>query len=163
MWKDIPGFEGRYKINTDGRVFSYLSNRCIKATLNKGYYVIGLVPSFKTKKQYKLHRLLMMTFNPIPNMDSFVVDHIDCNGENNNLSNLRWCTSEQNSRYAALSGLMNSKLSKDIVIEILNRLSSKSDELSMRQFNLKLSKEFNIPYRTVESITNRSRWKHIQI
>ena len=43
-----------------------------------------------------IHRLVMSTFNPIPNKDTMTVDHLDHNKRNNKLSNLEWVTREEN-------------------------------------------------------------------
>ena len=40
-----------------------------------------------------------MAFNPIENQENYVVDHIDSNRSNNNLENLRWTTSAQNTQF----------------------------------------------------------------
>jgi hypothetical protein len=47
-------------------------------------------------KPYMVHRLVCMAFIPIEDMHLFVVDHLDSHKENNNLSNLEWCTNQEN-------------------------------------------------------------------
>lgn len=91
---DVVGYEGRYKINKNGEVWSCQSNKFMKQTLNScGYYVINL-----NKKTEYIHRLLALQF--IPNPEKLpMIDHIDLNSQNNNLENLRWAsksTNEQN-------------------------------------------------------------------
>ena len=71
------------------------TNMIIKQSTNShGYKVVGL--SYNGKwKQYKVHRLVTLTFIANPENKS-CVDHIDGDKTNNNLNNLRWATTSQN-------------------------------------------------------------------
>lgn len=62
---------------------------------NGGYVVIKTSYGFK-----RAHRLVMLTWAPIPNAESLTVDHLDHNKRNNALSNLEWVTDEENQRRA---------------------------------------------------------------
>ena len=42
----------------------------------------------------------MMSFSPIEKPENFVVDHIDGNRGNNDLSNLRWVFQKENAHYS---------------------------------------------------------------
>ncbi len=88
---DIIGYEGLYRINMNGDVWSCRMNRLMKPTLNSiGYLVIRV-----NKKTETIHRLLALQF--IPNPENLpMIDHIDQNKTNNNLDNLRWCSSATN-------------------------------------------------------------------
>lgn len=92
---DIVGYEGLYKINKNGEVWSCRSNIFLKPVLNNyGYLVVSL----GRKNKYLLHRLLALQFIPNPDNLPFI-DHIDQNRTNNTLENLRWAskaTNEQN-------------------------------------------------------------------
>ena len=87
---DIIGFEGLYKINKNGDVWSCRYNRFLKLTNDIKYIRVCL-----NKKIFYLHRLLGINF--IPNPDNLpVIDHIDQNKTNNALENLRWTTALTN-------------------------------------------------------------------
>jgi hypothetical protein len=92
---DVVGYEGRYKINKNGEIWSSRYKRFLKPHYNNcGYLKVSL----GRNNSYLIHRLLALQF--IPNPDNFdMIDHIDRNKINNNLENLRWCnraTNEQN-------------------------------------------------------------------
>ena len=93
--KDIDGYEGKYKIYEDGRVWSNYYNKFMKTHPDGcGYYQVGLSKD-KKKKKFLLHRLLALHFIPNPN-NLPEVDHIDVNRKNNDLSNLQWITVKEN-------------------------------------------------------------------
>lgn len=96
MWKTIQN-EQAYEVSTDGRVRNK-ETKHVKSLRKsgKGYLRVTLYPSGKT---YSVHRLVAETFlNKPDGMNS--VNHKDGNKENNNLSNLEWCTPKQNTRHA---------------------------------------------------------------
>ena len=64
----------------------------------KYYYDIGTVDNGKNA-QVKLHRLLAMVFLGLDITDkTSVIDHLDGNGLNNDITNLRVCTQRENDR-----------------------------------------------------------------
>lgn len=54
-----------------------------------------------------IHRILLMSYNPIEEMDKLQVNHIDGNKLNNNLNNLEWVTSKENIEHSIKTGLTN--------------------------------------------------------
>lgn len=109
IWKDIKGYEGLYQVSNLGNIRSLYkykgSNKRVlhKIISNKGYYVISLVKN-KRKKQYRVHQLVANAF--IINDNNYpVINHIDGNKLNNNVTNLEWCTVSHNNKEAYRIGL----------------------------------------------------------
>ena len=99
IMKDIPGWEGKYACDTKGNVYSYRSNKFLSPSKNKrGYMHVTFINDGK-RYDYRVHRLIAMTF-----LDNFEnkpqVNHKDGNKSNNNLYNLEWVTPEENIQHA---------------------------------------------------------------
>lgn len=94
----------RYKWNKEYGIYvSNLGNfkdrykRRLPIMVRNGGYL-----SVKTERGIKsAHRLVMLTWKPIPNAEILTVDHLDHNKRNNSLSNLEWVTKAENKRRAA--------------------------------------------------------------
>lgn len=83
IWKDIRGYEGKYKASNFGRIKSLIKDKVLKQTINRrdGYLYIGLCKNGK-RKNCKVHRLIAETF--ITNTKNKpTVNHIDGNKCNN--------------------------------------------------------------------------------
>lgn len=100
IWKDIPGYEGLYKINNNGTIISYgRKNQIIKKTcVSKNGYCRVVLSKNNKIKNYLIHRLVAETFIPNPN-NYECVNHKDENKLNNNVENLEWCTFTYNINY----------------------------------------------------------------
>jgi len=92
--KEIPKYES-YKITKLGKV--YRCNRELKnAISNRGYSYVTLCKNGK-RKMYYIHQLVAMTYlNHNPCGLKIIVDHIDGDKLNNNLSNLQLISNSEN-------------------------------------------------------------------
>lgn len=107
VWKDVVGYENKYKVSNLGRVYSIERNgtkgHFCKEKISYGYSKVCLVKKSKIKL-CALHRLVAIAFIPNPN-NYPQVNHIDGNKQNNNVDNLEWVTAKQNMEHAYKTGL----------------------------------------------------------
>lgn len=98
----LPRFQFRvekWKWNKEFRVYvSNLGNfkdehkNNVPIKINNGGYVMVKTPyGLKTA-----HRLVMLTFKPIPNAEDLTIDHLNHNKRENSVFNLEWVTQEEN-------------------------------------------------------------------
>lgn len=109
VWKDIKGYEGKYKISNLGNVKSVKKQIILKPIIHKkGYLRVALYKKNKSKR-YLIHRLVAEAFIENPN-NYMEINHKDENKQNNNVSNLEWCSRSYNVNY----GTRNKSTSKNI-------------------------------------------------
>ena len=96
--RDIPGFPG-YRIARDGRVWSRTGRELNPYRNRSGYLGVKADGKFLA-----LHRAIALAWLGDPG-DMTDVNHIDGDKDNNDPSNLEWCTRSQNIRHALAHGL----------------------------------------------------------
>lgn len=102
VWNPVKGYEELYKISNFGNVENK-NGKKIKQYDNKGYVCVDLSKN-NIRKHYRVHRLVMYTFNDNKN-HKLDINHIDGNKYNNRLDNLEWCTRKENLIHAVKHGL----------------------------------------------------------
>ena len=100
MTRDIPGYEGLYTIDENGKIFSFISNKERKPVLNRknGYYQVSFKKEGITKTLY-VHRLVALAFLGVPEGDCNCINHKNEIKTDNNYKNLEWCTQAYNNKY----------------------------------------------------------------
>lgn len=101
-WLPIKGYEGLYEISDKGRVKSLYSRYKGKSFLkqcagSRGYLLVTLCRDGR-QKTVNVHRLVAEAFLPNPN-NLQCVNHKDENRQNNEVSNLEWCTYYHNNTF----------------------------------------------------------------
>jgi hypothetical protein len=97
-WRPLKGFEGIYEISNNGVIKNCVTKKLSYGTKRNGYVRFNL-----QDKMFSAHRLVWETFKgEIPK--DYVIDHIDGNRSNNDLSNLRCITNSENMINAQKNG-----------------------------------------------------------
>lgn len=97
QFEDIFG-DGEYLISNHGRVYSTITRKFLRQQINdNGYKRVRI----KKHGAFYIHRLVAENFLRLPtnkgDVNLLVVDHINGDRLNNNVFNLRWITSRENS------------------------------------------------------------------
>jgi len=96
IWKDIEGFDGKYKISNCGNVFSNVKGCELKQSKEK-YRRVGLVDIHNKQKHISVHSLVWDHFGKGKRNGMLIqVDHIDKNKYNNHIDNLQLLTNREN-------------------------------------------------------------------
>lgn len=105
IWKDVPGYEGLYKIDNTGRVFSLRNLRVIRDfKCGCGYRAIQLSDSSHEKVRYYVHRLVALAFFGLPPDANYDVNHINLEKADNRVENLEWLSHQDNMQHAHVNG-----------------------------------------------------------
>ena len=114
--KPIRGYEGYYRVDQFGRVFSddriihvvdngreyeklILGKQMKQSVHSRGYKTVDLTKDGVTKRKY-VHRLVAEAFIQNPDNLPFI-NHKDEDKTNNFVENLEWCTNEYNVNYGS--------------------------------------------------------------
>jgi hypothetical protein len=113
IWKDVKGYEGKYKVSNHGRVKSLERithkdpNGKIKGSIKRysfmlkctrdsfGYPKAALYKDKTTQKSIGVHRLVAEAFIPNPECKPYV-NHINMVPSDNHVNNLEWVTPREN-------------------------------------------------------------------
>lgn len=163
VFKEIKGFEGRYEISNLGNVKSLLTGKLMKLGITPfGYLRVNLrYANCRKYKSYFVHRLVASAF--IPNPKNYKeVNHKDSNRQNNKVTNLEWCTREENIRHsfkfgnASNKGLRNPNAKLNLEdVEAIKALAKTN-----RFYHKKIAKFFRISSSMVDNIVKGNNWSN---
>lgn len=147
--KDIPEFEGLYQISKDGKVFSCTTNKYLKPKIDKyGYKAVCLVKD--GKRYYKtIHRLVALTYLAKPDGCN-IVNHLDSNKLNNDVSNLEWTTVSGNTKHCYLN---NEQFRKQVLNNAKIGANKKKNKVNIKgidfESQVEASRHFNVSIKTI--------------
>ena len=181
IWKDIPGYEGKYQASNLGRIKG-LERKFVRKTKGTttykekvftpqinmyGYHVVclSMPPSSVTKT---VHRLVALAFLKSPLNRAEQVNHIDGIKTNNIISNLELCTQSENIKHAYKLELIKRKkgeLSSKSVVNNRDVIHIRDDKLKSKMTTrvaiAKIASGYNISHSLADKICFRTKWKHV--
>jgi len=170
VWKQAKGYS-RYLFSNLGRVVSLnhrggLHKRIINPSISGGYNKTVFLDDNGKYRSINVHRLICLAFYPNENYLNLEVNHKDANKLNNEVSNLEWCTKQENIKHSIENKLQTAFKGEDVGTSILKEtdvlLIREIAKKRGRRYNRKeLGLRFNISPATIKDIVLRHTWKHI--
>ena len=186
IWKDIPGYEGTYKVSTHGRIFKHAQTQWME--VNKGYrtfkehflkgsigthgYIEITLSKNGKKEKCLLHRLVLTSFVPNPK-NKRTCNHKDGIKTNNYLYNLEWATDSENLLHAYETGLNKMTEERCLHSRGENNVTAKLTQLQVEEIRFMLTfssltqkeiaKMYGITQTCVSSIKLRKTWHRYKV
>ncbi len=110
IWRDVPNYEGMYKVSNLGRVKSLkrkgvTQDKVLTPALSGGYLSVSFTKNDVRKTMFN-HRLVAYAFlNHKPSGMDLVVNHINLDKTDNRLENLEIVSSRENSNKKHLDSI----------------------------------------------------------
>lgn len=98
QWRSIEGFDN-YLVSNKGRIMNGKTGRILRPADDGGGYDKVVLCKNGITSTKKVHRLVAQAFIDNPN-NLETVNHIDEDKHNNNVENLEWLSSGDNTRYS---------------------------------------------------------------
>jgi hypothetical protein len=170
QWKDIPGFEGQYRVSTLGRISSYgrrvqsrsgtrvFAGRILTPIkTDRGYMMVNLSVN-RQRKQMPVHRAVLLAWCGIPDA-GMQACHNNGVADDNRLENLRWDTPKNNIADRETHGtkLIGERNPLARLTEEMVRYIRASDRPLKDVAN-----ELGVPYSTAKKAKYRKTWAHVR-
>ena len=167
VFEDLKGYEDTYQISEFGRIFSkrrlvgnkIIFGRELEPQLTSDGYLKVTLSKDRTSKRFYVNRLVAkQCIAKKNNLEK--VNNIDGNKLNNNVTNLEWCTKEENQNHAVRTNLIqhgedrpSAKLKESDVLEIykLKGIMKASD----------IANKYGVSKNTINCILRGSKWKYL--
>lgn len=173
-WADCPVFPDRYEISNKGNVrskqylktgrnsggiFSFMTKqKPVAKTLNRdGYYQVRLSRN-GSKVSRTVHRLVALAFLPVQEGRG-CVNHKDSNRVNNCVSNLEWCTQQENVKHSYDTGSNSNAKEKHPQAIYNEEVARQIRELVAKGIKPReIATMLNVNYWSVIKIKNNKLW-----
>lgn len=102
QFKDVQGYENFYEVTSTGLVRNKKTGQFLKQSLStKGYTQVSLYVNQRVITK-AIHRLMMISFNPIENQKNYQVNHINGIRTDVRLENLEWVSNRENASHSVV-------------------------------------------------------------
>ena len=170
-WRDVCGYEGSYRVSSDGLVYSVprivqrssvpqrIPGKMLKPCQGKGrniYPAVYLQVPGEKKRRVCVHRLVAEVF--IPRIDGANhVNHKNSDKTDNRVENLEWVTLQENAQHAAVNGNVGKRiLTCGDVVAIKKALQS-----PYRGIVRALGAKYGVTPEAISAIRHGKNWKHV--
>ena len=162
--REVPNFP-KYYATSCGRVISDKRGRLkfINGKIDKDGYRHLILKRDGKNHHVRLHRIIAKAFLGDPECESFVVAHKDGDLTDNDISNLKYCTQEENIQDKRKHGthligsqVHNAKINEDIAAEIKRALLKGT-------IARLIAEDFGVSKHTVYNIKYENCWGHVKI
>lgn len=183
IWRDVPGFEGKYQVSNTGLVkslprqkmirtrsgicYQNVKERILKTSPDKDGYLQVLLSNGGRKMGggvlcRKVHKLVALAFLPNP-LNKPMVNHKGKDGDktNNHVDNLEWATHVENEAHASKYGLKargsdfsTAKLSEEDIPIIRKRIKRKHRIAD-------IARDYGVNFSIIAGIRDHKLWKHV--
>lgn len=165
--RSIEGYEGRYSVTCDGRVWSHPKKTngkglYLKTASNRGYRTVSLVDANGRVKTASVHRLVANAFLSKVKGKHFV-NHLNGKKDDNSVENLEWCTSSENELHAHRTGLHPPTIGE---ANGMSKLTADDVKTIRKMFklgfsNIVIASEYGVNRSLISMIRNGKRWSRV--
>lgn len=108
---DVIGYD-QYCADPSGKIYSLRSGRFLSCVEQRTGYLCVTLSQDGKRDNFSVHRLVALTH--LDNSENLpVVNHIDGDKKNNKVTNLEWCTHQENVQHAVDTGLRSGTRNPD--------------------------------------------------
>lgn len=159
IWKPTYLTEN-YEVSNLGNIRNSKTKKLLKlTTTTTGKYIqVGIYVGSK-KNSVRVHKLVMRAFKQDSYFEGAIINHIDCNKQNNKKENLEWCTQTHNRKHASEHGLIlkgnrhKNAILKEHQIPVIRNLNKILDQTT-------IGKLFSVDNTTISKIVTGKNWTH---
>ncbi len=173
-WKDVVGYEGKYKVSNLGRVISLARKNRTKDRIlpgilsNDGYLMVKLCSAPNPVNKIGIHRIVGIAFlSESRTKEKVFINHKNGIKTDNRVENLEWCTPRENNLHAFRTGL-----SKYVVpkrgSQHGNAVLKECDVLAIRKLiadnmtDIKIAQKFGVVPSCIHKIRSGKNWGHLK-
>ena len=165
-WEAVKGFEDYYLVSQKGLVYSIRRKKLLSPFRSRscGYDQFEFNVN-GTATKHLTHRLVAEAYIPNPN-NLPCVNHKDGNKLNNDVSNLEWCSYQENMYHASKTGLLHTIGSKNpaskLTEEDVKYIRSVYKKGDLEYGSSALGRKFCVDHKAIWSIVNGVTWRSVK-
>lgn len=161
VWKKVIGYEEEYEVSNYGRVRKL--GKIKKLTLVGGKYLMTGLRKNGKSKSILVHRLVAIAFIENP-FGKATVNHKDANKQNNNVSNLEWCTQQENIDHSRANHLQKDLVGSEHGAAILTEsdIPRIREQIKAGVPILTIARSLNISRGAIIGIQIGRNWRHVK-